>query len=87
MHFYIPNSISPNGDGINDYFVLAGREYVKEFKIEIYNRWGEKVFSSTDPNEAFIPTDKSNNLYIYLINVLDVFNERQLLNGTISIIN
>ncbi|MBL7838125.1 MAG: gliding motility-associated C-terminal domain-containing protein, partial [Bacteroidetes bacterium] len=86
MHFYLPNIITPNGDGINDAFYFPGKEYVKEYSISIFNRWGEKLFYSTNPNELFSPDDKSNNLYIYLINVLDIYNERQLINGSFSVI-
>lgn len=45
----IPNSFSPNGDGLNDYFLP--RELLssglKSFKMDIYNRWGENIFSTT----------------------------------------
>ncbi len=42
-HFYMPNAFSPNGDGINDFFmpILYG---VDRLEFEIYNRWGEKVY-------------------------------------------
>jgi len=40
---FIPNSFSPNGDGINDVLFVRGSE-IKKIKLYIYNRWGEKVF-------------------------------------------
>jgi len=43
----IPNIISPNGDGINDLFLLN----FPVLKTEIYNRWGQKLFESK--NDAF----------------------------------
>ncbi len=43
----LPNAFSPNGDGNNDEYCLLGwNECIAEFKIIIYNRWGEKVFES-----------------------------------------
>ncbi len=42
---YIPNSFSPNGDGINDLFGAKG-ENISNFEMNIYNRWGEHIFSS-----------------------------------------
>jgi gliding motility-associated-like protein len=42
---YIPDSFTPNGDGINDEFRAFG-EGVRSFEMLIYNRWGEQVFSS-----------------------------------------
>ena len=42
---YIPNAFSPNGDGNNDFFEVYGRE-IKTVKMEVFNRWGEKVYDS-----------------------------------------
>ena len=47
----VPNAFSPNADGVNDEFCLQGWNYcVDEFSVSIYDRWGEKVFQSTDPD-------------------------------------
>jgi gliding motility-associated-like protein len=45
----IPNAFSPDGDGLNDYFLprellSAG---LKTFKMDIYNRWGENIFTTS----------------------------------------
>ncbi|MEW6467953.1 MAG: gliding motility-associated C-terminal domain-containing protein [Bacteroidota bacterium] len=48
--YELPNVFTPNGDGINDYFVPFPYKYVKDVDIQIYNRWGEVVFTSTDPD-------------------------------------
>jgi gliding motility-associated-like protein len=40
--------ISPNGDGINDHFVIVNVMYYPGNSIDIFNRWGEKVYHS-DP--------------------------------------
>ena len=50
----VANVFTPNGDGKNDVFIpLQGYEaqieyYITNFNIKIYNRWGEKVFESSD---------------------------------------
>lgn len=51
--FYVPNSFTPNGDGINDVFqpVFTG---ISSYKIEIYNRWGDVIFASEDPHEPWL---------------------------------
>jgi len=41
----IPNTFSPNGDGINDLFIVNGLKPNSTFYV--YNRWGKKVFGST----------------------------------------
>ncbi|MBI3519641.1 MAG: gliding motility-associated C-terminal domain-containing protein [Bacteroidetes bacterium] len=44
-----PTAFSPNGDGINDEFCLKGWDQcITTFYIAIYNRWGEKVYDSSD---------------------------------------
>lgn len=45
----IPNVFSPNGDGINDEFFISSSGF-SEYKMEIYDRWGVKIFESAEPN-------------------------------------
>ncbi len=50
----VPNAFTPNGDGINDVFRLKVIEgSINLLGMDIYNRWGKKVFSSTDPDAAW----------------------------------
>lgn len=44
---YIPNTFTPNADGINDLFVTMGKD-IKDFKILIFDRWGLLLFESTE---------------------------------------
>lgn len=54
---YIPSAFTPNGDGINDFFGVKA-EGIKQFKMEIYNRWGELVFTSENMLELWDGTFK-----------------------------
>jgi gliding motility-associated-like protein len=47
---FIPNSFTPDGDELNDIFKIETNENFKEFKMYIYNRWGEQIFESADKN-------------------------------------
>jgi len=50
----MPNAFSPNGDGINDiYKAKDGWQSIVEFKATIFNRWGQKLFEWTDPNDGW----------------------------------
>jgi len=40
----IPDGISPNGDGINDFFVIPGIENYPDCELTIYNRWGNLIY-------------------------------------------
>jgi gliding motility-associated-like protein len=43
--FFIPEGFSPNGDGINDFFMIRGTDN-NVVSVSIYNRWGNMVYSS-----------------------------------------
>ena len=47
LFLFIPNSFSPNDDGINDEFSISS-EGIDEFVFIIFNRWGEEIFKTTD---------------------------------------
>ncbi|MBE7510097.1 MAG: gliding motility-associated C-terminal domain-containing protein [Bacteroidia bacterium] len=50
MAIYVPNSFTPNGDGMNETFG-AYSEGVKDFTMQVYNRWGQLIFESSDINQ------------------------------------
>jgi len=61
LHVYIPNTFTPNGDGKNDTWKPVIEEYSKEegaYVLSVYDRWGQQVFHSTDPEEAWDGTIK-----------------------------
>nr|MDQ3189964.1 gliding motility-associated C-terminal domain-containing protein [Bacteroidota bacterium] len=45
---FIPNAFSPNGDGDHDMWVIENMDSYTNVKVEVYNRWGNIVFSSND---------------------------------------
>ena len=76
--YELPNVFTPNGDGINDYFVPFPYKYVKDIDLVIYNRWGAIVFTSTDPDINWDGTDKdtkqkcSDGVYYYVCVVNEI---------------
>lgn len=44
---YIPNAFTPDGSGINDFFSAKGQE-ISEFRMMIFNRWGDLIFETND---------------------------------------
>ncbi|MFD2941631.1 gliding motility-associated C-terminal domain-containing protein [Flavobacterium notoginsengisoli] len=48
----IYNALSPNGDDINDTFHIKGIDKFPDNKVEIYNRWGVKVYDAVSYNET-----------------------------------
>lgn len=52
--FFLPNALSPNGDGINDVFQAKGDFIgINNYKMGIWNRWGEQIFSTNDPYQGW----------------------------------
>lgn len=45
-----PNAFSPNGNDRNEEFFVFPSDFINTFEIFIYNRWGQIVFNSKDPN-------------------------------------
>lgn len=45
MKIYLPSAFTPNGDGLNDTFGAIG-EGIEEYRLVVYNRWGESVFAT-----------------------------------------
>jgi gliding motility-associated-like protein len=52
--FYIPSGFTPNNDGLNDVLQFVGADIDEtRFQFEVFNRFGEKMFESNDPNAAW----------------------------------
>ncbi|MCX6191611.1 MAG: gliding motility-associated C-terminal domain-containing protein, partial [Flavobacteriia bacterium] len=51
----VPNSFTPNGDGLNDVFIpiFNMENSVKEYKFEVYNRWGQLVYETEDVSDGW----------------------------------
>lgn len=73
IDLFVPNSFTPNGDGINDQFIPIMNSVSSEgYIMSIYNRWGELVFQTTDIHQGwdgmhdgvYVPV---NSTYSYLI--------------------
>jgi gliding motility-associated-like protein len=70
----MPNTFTPNGDDLNDYFFpksLLSRG-VTAFKMSIFNRWGQLIFETTNPegrgwDGRWNGVMQPNGVYIYLL--------------------
>ena len=59
MRFYVPNSFSPNGDGLNDVFLPVGSEVSEEgYTLCIYDRWGGLIFMTHNLHQGWDGTVK-----------------------------
>src|SRR5690606_29263673 len=54
----MPNAFSPNGDGLNDVFKMQNIQYEKLLAFQIFNRYGQLVFETQNPNIGWDGTFK-----------------------------
>ncbi len=70
---FIADALTPNGDGINDRWVVGGLEFYPQSEVEVFNRWGQLIFRSKPGttwwdgtyNGALLPASD----YYYVISV------------------
>lgn len=86
---YVPNSFTPNGDGINDIFYAYGQDIV-EFNLQIFDRWGELLFEANDIDEGWNGYYKDilakTETYVWKIKYKDIRGNPGKLYGTVSLI-
>ena len=77
----IPNVISPNADGKNDFFRVEGLDFFDDSTLEVYNRWGGLVYESLDYNNNWSPNEDelSDGTYYFILGVnfpegMEMFN-------------
>ncbi|PYF77454.1 DUF7507 domain-containing protein, partial [Pedobacter nutrimenti] len=72
--FFIPNVITPNGDGKNDAFVIVGKENYDVVEIEIYNRWGSQVYRHLNYQNNWTGEGLNEGTYYYIIRLKKASN-------------
>lgn len=90
--YFIPNSFTPNGDGLNEKFGIRGTGIeTADFELAIYNRWGELIFKSNELTKQWdgkmttgIPAQDG--VYVYALR-LRLKNKQEIIktNGNLSL--
>ena len=89
---YAPNSFTPDGNNSNDIWipVFSSPEYVQRYNLDIYNRWGQRIFETTDINQgwdgAFQGNIVQDGTYIWKINFRWYDQRTYQLTGHITLI-
>lgn len=87
---YAPNAFSPNGDGKNDEYIVFSNCPLKYYQLQIFNRWGEKVFASSDEQQPWDGSYKDSPLsvgvYIYQLILVNELGETTSTKGSITLI-
>lgn len=88
---YIPGAFTPNDDGNNDVFRIYGED-IATAEIKIFNRWGELLYTSYDPENGWDGKTKLGDkivpggLYLYSIDLFDRFGNKYDYDGTIQVL-
>ncbi|HRG59586.1 MAG TPA: gliding motility-associated C-terminal domain-containing protein [Bacteroidia bacterium] len=87
---WVPNAFSPNNDNINDYFAVRGNN-IKEFTIKIYDRWGTKLFETSNIAEVWsgdYQNRKVNSgVYVYVLDYILNDGTTNAVKGNITVSN
>lgn len=83
VNILIPNSFTPNGDGLNELFQPGGLGVV-QYDLSIYNRWGEMIYhSDTQPWDG---KDAMMGVYMYALKVVDYNGKTHFMYGEVHLI-
>jgi gliding motility-associated-like protein len=87
QELYIPSSFTPNSDGLNDQFkpIFAYPDKIEEYTIYIYNRWGNLLFTSQNPEQGWTGEGCMNGVYTYVIFYKTEGKGGKVVNGTVTI--
>lgn len=90
MPVFIPNAFSPNGDGINDLFKIANINYQKIATFKVFNRLGQEVFFTNNPDTGWDGTYRGKScdmgVYFYFIELVFPNGEIKAYKGDITLI-
>lgn len=89
--FFIPNAFSPDGDGLNDMFIGKGIG-IATYSMLIHDRWGNKIYETNDINKPWDGKVQSktdmvqDDVYLYMITVVDVLGETYVYRGSVTLL-
>ena len=85
----VPNAFTPNGDGLNDVFmpILNG---VNDFELRIFNRYGEIIFMTTDPDTgwdgSYMGKAEEIGTYVYVIKSQTISGDPEIYKGNLTLL-
>lgn len=89
---YFPNAFTPDGDGLNDYFVGVGIG-IQKYEMWVFDRWGNLLYYTNDINKPWDGKVQGKSgeicqedVYVWKANVVDVFGKKHKFIGHVSLI-
>ncbi|MBN8821266.1 MAG: gliding motility-associated C-terminal domain-containing protein [Spirosoma sp.] len=89
VKIWLPDAFTPDGDGMNEVFLAKGI-YLDQFRMTIFDRWGEVVFTTTDKQQGWDGTVNGQRAlegqYLYRIEVIDQTNLKTVRTGGVLLV-
>ncbi|MGB0521318.1 MAG: gliding motility-associated C-terminal domain-containing protein [Flammeovirgaceae bacterium] len=89
LEIIVPDAFTPNDDGLNDEFEVHGK-FIQSIQLEVYNRWGVKIFRSESLDDRWDGTFENNQqpqgVYTYIIEGTDTFGNSFTKKGTVLLL-
>lgn len=82
----VPNVFTPNGDGKNDSFEIAGLQHFSSNQLRIMNRWGSSVYEKDNYNNDWTGSGLSSGTYFYVLRIKNANSDWQEFKGYVTII-
>ncbi|ALI99227.1 hypothetical protein DC20_09870 [Rufibacter tibetensis] len=82
----VPTVFSPNGDGINDSFVIRNLLNFPDNDIVIYNRWGNEIYKTKNYKNDWRATGLEEATYFYVLNVRGCDGKNQVFRGPVQVV-
>ncbi|QMW00655.1 T9SS type B sorting domain-containing protein [Spirosoma foliorum] len=86
---WVPDAFTPNNDTQNDTFVIRGT-YFDQFRMSIFDRWGEVIYSTTDKTQGWDGKvkgqDAATGQYMYHIEVIDLTGVKTVRTGAVLLV-
>lgn len=87
---YVPSAFTPNGDKVNELWAWTSECEPSEFEVIVFNRWGEEVFSTTDPTKYWDGTSKGalapDGLYLFRMGYRLPYQDRKQVQGSVVLL-
>lgn len=84
------NAFTPNGDQLNDIFLPFAIEGMQSYRLSIFNRWGERLFSSDNVSQGWDGThlgiEVPLGVYLYTVEGLYADGKRYLVQGQVTLL-
>ncbi|OYU96147.1 MAG: hypothetical protein CFE21_06970 [Bacteroidetes bacterium B1(2017)] len=86
---YSPNAYTDNNDGVNDVFHLVP-VFVRDYHLQIYNRWGERIFETYSKKDGFKGTyggnESQGDVYFYIVEYGGWDNSKYIKKGNFTLL-